>query len=292
MEYELSYEDYTKDAINGTIQKISRNAEHLMRVFTDAVMKNEIPEVWSSFAGSRDKMESLINYFEIPLYEEKQRIYYFAVIRTVLELGDTLSVQITEKNLSKVYSNYKYLYPTLEIMSKSGPLSQGQIAAKLGINSNSLSNFFRRTNRFELWSKEILGRKNYYSITAKGKRAYRAYLQNYALKENDNFEKIILTMLDALAKEMENLVPNIEKVLHMVNGVCNKGTSVFNSEAVNLKLHEVFYSREKGIRKRKLRQIREENEETWSKELTSYIILDSVESSYGDHEIKKVLGVY
>lgn len=300
MKYELSYDDYAMDAAKGSIQKISKNTENLIRIFTDAVVKNTIPEVWASFAGSTKKMEALVNYFKILESEEKQRIYYFAVMRTVLELGDTLNVQITEKRMSRVYSNYKYIYPVLEVLSRSGPISQGQIALKIGIDRHALSNFFRRTNQFELWNKETLGRKNYYTITAKGKRAYRDFTQKNILKDDKSFEKNLLAVLDAIANEIGNAIPDQGKILQTINAVYGKGISVVTSEAVKVKVNDVFRNREAGIRKKRQREYMriEKTERFYNSEIKNdfwenagnvYTVSDDdLKFIYGDELIKEV----
>ncbi len=297
MKYELSYDDYAMDAIQGSIQKISKNTENLIRIFTDAVVKNTIPEVWTSFAGSTKKMEALVNYFKIPESEEKQRIYYFAVMRTVLELGDTLNVQITEKRMSRVYSNYKYMYPVLEVLTGSGPICQGQIALKIGIDRHSLSNFFRRTNQFELWNKETLGRKNYYTITAKGKRAYRDFTQKNIVRDDQSFEKKLLAVLNVMASEMENAVPDQRKILQTINSECGKGISVVTSEAVKIKVNDVFRNREAGIRKKRQRENMriERAERFYNSEMENdfwenvcTVSDDNLKSIYGDKLVKEV----
>lgn len=300
MKYEMVYEDYVKDAISGTIQKISKNADNLMKLFADAVAKNAIQDIWGSFAGSTEKMEALINYFKISESEEKQRIYYFAVMRTVLELGNILSVQIVEKDMSKQYRNYKYIYPVLEILSQSGSLSQGQIAVKLGINGHSLSNFFGRTNQYELWRRESVGRKNYYTITAKGKRVYREYLQQSAVKDDKDFEKMLIVVLDAISTEMESVIPDQGKVIKAINRAYGRGTSAGMSSAVKVKLVEVFKNREVGVRKRKQReQIKEEtisqipwsgmDDEFWISTGRAYAKMDDeFEHIYGREDFAEV----
>ena len=91
MKYELTSEKYAQDVVKGTRQTMSRNADSLMRIFTESVVKNTIPETWNFYKSGMDKLEALSNYLKINTSETKQRVYYFAVMKTVLELGDMLN---------------------------------------------------------------------------------------------------------------------------------------------------------------------------------------------------------
>lgn len=42
MRYEITSEKYAQDVMEGSLQKVSRNAEELLRIFTEAILKDTV----------------------------------------------------------------------------------------------------------------------------------------------------------------------------------------------------------------------------------------------------------
>ncbi len=253
MKYELTSEKYAQDVVKGTRQTMSRNADSLMRIFTESVVKNTIPETWNFYKSGMDKLEALSNYLKINTSETKQRVYYFAVMKTVLELGDMLNQKLEECSEAQTYKDYKYIYPILGILADSGGLSVCKIAEKLEISRNSLSNCFRRTDRFGLWRMESRGKSHYYYITAKGKRVYQNYCIQSTEADTDSVEKTVLYVLDLVGNELEKENPNPSNIIHLLNQKYDKGISIASSEVFNAKLKEVMIKAEIGMYKKRRR---------------------------------------
>ena len=261
MRYEITSEKYAQDVVKGSLYTMSRNADGLMRIFAESVMKNTIPETWNFYKSGMDQLEALSNYLQINASDEKQRVYYFAVMKTVLELGDMLNRKLEEYSELQMYKNYKYIYPILEILADSGGLSVCRLAEKLDVSRNSLSNSFRRTDKFGLWRMESRGKSHYYYITAKGKRVYQHYcIQNSGQSigrdtgaDTNHVEKTVLYVLDLVGSEMEKENPNPSHIVHLMNQKFDKGISVASSEVFRVKLKEVFLKSEMGIYKRRRR---------------------------------------
>ncbi len=256
MQYEVTSEKYAQDVMEGSLLKVRRNAEELLRIFTEAILKDTICETWDFYKSGMDKLEALANYLEIGTNEEKQRVYYFAVMKTILELGCLLSQKSGENEEAQAYVEYKYIYPVLELLAESGGLSVCKIADRLSISRNTLSNSFHRTDKFGLWRMEKRGKKHYYHITAKGKRAYQNYCLSHVGEATGGTEKMLLLILDLVGKELEKENPDASHIIYALNERYNKGISVASSAVLKVKLKEVFIKSEAGVCKRKWKKMR------------------------------------
>lgn len=256
MRYEITSEKYAQDVMEGSLQKVSRNAEELLRIFTEAILKDTVRETWDFYKSGMDRLEALANYLEISVSEEKQRVYYFAVMKTILELGGLLSQKTEENEEAQVYAEYKYIYPVLELLAESGGISLCKIAEKLSISRNVLSNSFHRTDKFGLWRMQKRGKKHYYYITAKGKRAFQNYCVCNVAGRTGGAEKMVLLILDLTGKELEKENPDVANIIYELNRKYGKGISVVSSEVLKVKLKEVFIKSEIGMHKRRRKMIR------------------------------------
>lgn len=251
---------FMQDLIVQSGQNLSKRADKLMRTFTDAVMKNTLQETWQIHRAMLSQTEALVNRLGILQSEDKQRIYYFASMKTVLELGNILCIAMEEQDELQRYRQFKYIYPVLGILVKNGSLPLCQIAKELDISRSSLSNFFRRADTFYLWNMKQYGREHYYTITAKGKRVYKNYhLQEKVVNRKETYETSMITVLDLLAREMRKDRPDFSNILRSMNQKEHMGVSVFSSEVIEAKLKEMNSSYELGEEyRRKKRQYEHE----------------------------------
>lgn len=288
MNNEIFNKRYIQDIKSGSVSNMSDTADNLIRILTDAIINNTIEKTWKVLKSETKKFEALTNYLEIYNSTEKQKVYYFAVMKTVIEINGLLNEKTTEQNYYKKYTNYKYIYPILQQLSITNTLSHGRLAECIGISKNSLSNFFRRTNEFGLWKAEQHGKKHYYTITAKGKRVYKEYALQEIAENNSKYVKVMTDFLDLISSELENRVPKSENVIKSMNEIYGEGMSIFSSDVLKLKLRTLFIKREIGIRKRKEREVFRTSEE-WNSELVFYNEVyeeDEMIKAYGEDTLE------
>lgn len=285
---EMLYMQEMQDLIAQSEQSLSRRADKLMRTFTDAVMKNTLPETWQIHRAMLSQTEALVNQLGILQSEEKQRIYYFASIKTIMELGDVLCIAMEENDELQRYRQFKYIYPVLGILVKSGSMPLCRIADELNISRNALSNFFKRTDAFYLWNMKQYGREHYYTITAKGKKAYKNYhLQEQIVNKKETYETVMINVLDLLAKEMRKGRPDFSNILHSMNKKERRGIAVFSSEAVAAKLKEMNISYELGEEYRRQKR-QQEHERKMHRGIDTSMMLEN-DSEFIMQNVKAVV---
>lgn len=256
MSYELLEKKYMDTIMYGQAGDMGKNVNYLMKVSVDAVMTNSVPELWDELKDETKKFEAIYNLLDIEDDEDKRKVYYYSSIRTLIELQSMLNQKCQELSLQREYRSYKYVYPILECLAECSMVSQGELAKRLGISKNAMSNFLKRTQGYELWSAKRHGKQNYYLITAKGKRAYKDYLLTDIYQDQDNITEIIIFFVSLLTKEMEKAEPSIDNVTFEMAKRYGKGVSVFSSDMLKRKLILLFRKREAGM-KRKWRRIQE-----------------------------------
>lgn len=250
MKGEVLIKQYIGNILSEKVAQVSHNANELMSLLAESIVNNSVNEISVYFKEERTKFEALMNYLKINADIEKQKVYYFSAIKTMIELIDLVDKQSSEKQEYKEYMKYKYIYPTLEILSKNNTLSQGKISQELGISKNTLSNFFRKTKEFKLWSVEVVGQKHYYTISAKGKKAYKNYRMNCISKNQENQKEFLLFFTDALIKELNSTQPNVDKVIKEISSKYSEGISILSSANMKIKLRYLFMKYENNFQRR------------------------------------------
>ena len=110
----------------------------------------------------------------------KQQGNFTTMQEIIFLLGKLEGTLDCADNLAEVYeqNNYlikqkkvttKYFEPVLEILENNEGISHGQLAQKLGINPNQLSNVMRKIVASGAVQKESVGKSSYYFLTDSAK---------------------------------------------------------------------------------------------------------------------------
>jgi len=239
MDIEKLKNQYTVSIMQGSTDRMAESADNLMDLFTDSVMNNTVQLLKNELIIEEGKMEALINLLGINDDIEKQKIYYFAVLKTIIDLNSELAEKLSN-NLNDFHA-YKYVYPILGMLQNNMTMTHGNIAYRLGLSSQALTGFITRTKKFNLWKIEERGKSNYYSLTINGKEAYKRYVKNDLIKSDEaSIEKIMICLIDSISTEITKRTPDINQIINNLNETCGHGTSICSSSMFKYKLNNLF----------------------------------------------------
>lgn len=243
----------TVDALQKTINElylnqnpdIDRWAEQYMKVYIDAYMNHAISKFSEESLVFSNQLEALREYFAIDDNLEHKRIYCFAMIDTIKNLGD----RIAELDSGEVgeYSNFKYIYPILEVLYNNGMVSVGNMAKNLKVERHTLTNAIRRADKFELWIRKKQGRYSLYQITSKGERAYIAYVKKKVLNDRKSLDGLFNTLLKEIEDHMVISQPDVNEIVRKINR--QLGCSGFSSTMMKISIQNVFKKRNEYVKK-------------------------------------------
>lgn len=249
MEYNLTQKQCLNEIVDGNIEKISYSADYLLKLSVDAISTDSCQKFKEMFQYDEKKIEAMINYLQISESIDKQKIYYFAVIKTIMDMNSLL-VEIEEETIwQKKYANYKHIYSVLGVLFSYNVLPQGKIAEKVNISKNALSNFFRRTNSFGLWQKKQYGRNNYYTITAKGKKVFENYNRARISNDKEKNQDYVSYLLTLIGDEMQKEHPSADYIIHEIN--CKYRGAVLTNIS-KIRLRQLFLKRAIGLKRERL----------------------------------------
>lgn len=220
-------------------------AEQYMDVYVEAYKNKEITEFYQESRAFSAQLEALWEYFEIDNNIEHKKIYYFAVIDTVRNLGQKIAELNSEK--SGEYGNYKYIYPILEVLYRHGTVSVGKIAELLQVERHTLTNAIRRAAGFGLWNQKKQGRNSLYQITARGERAYIDYLKRNIVSDLSSLDEILLVFAKEIEAHMSEAHPDVNEIIRKLN--CRLGGCGCSSTMLKLSLQDIYRKREEFVRK-------------------------------------------
>lgn len=243
----------TVNALQKTINELYLNqstdvdvwAEQYMKVYIDAYQNHAIPKFSEESVAFSNQLEALREYFAIDDNLEHKRIYCFAMIDTIKNLGD----RIAELDLVDVgvYSSYKYIYPILEALYNTGTMSVGNLADYLNVERHILTNAIKRADKYELWNQKKQGKYSLYQITSKGERAYTAYVKEKVLKNKETLEGLFNILLKEIENHMLISQPDVNEIIRNLNR--NLGCSGFSSTMMKLTIQNVFKKRNEYVKK-------------------------------------------
>lgn len=217
---------------------LGEQTEQLKDILVQGILNQTISELFPSFQLEEQKLEAMEHLLEIFDKEEHQKIYYYTAIKTIAMIVQEAGTELKKQERYGTFFRYKYLVPVLDLLSQNRMMNQHRIAEHLNISSQSLSNFFRRTNDFGLWKKKMVDKNSFYIITAQGKEAYRYYKQ--AELTTTNIEQILTTAFSLLKHELKSSAPNPEHIIHTLNTKYGKKRSVFRSMELKSQIRQIL----------------------------------------------------
>lgn len=243
------------DLYSGTADN-KKHAEEYMNIFIDAYFNHAISEFSKESKKMSCQFEALREYLKIDEDNKCSTVYCFGIIDTIRNL----SYKIAEAEAESVgdYSNYKYVYPVLEKLYKYGMVPIGKLADMLNVERHTLTNAFRRTNKFGLWYCEKNGRNSYYLITSKGEHAYEEYKKNRVFSNKKTMDEIMLILIKEIESHMDEVRPNANEIIHSINQ--NMECSAFSSPIMKIAIQNIYSRRDEYIKKAgKLKKDYEDN---------------------------------
>ncbi len=238
--------DYFSELMSNTVEeeKLCEMVEKAKDILISAIENHTVCDSAFSLTVDERRVEALENYLHLFENKDYQKVYYYAVIKTISEVMKELADNEKQYQEYRNIHSYKYLYSVLELLSQNNIMEQKRIAEALNISSQSLSNFFRRTNQFHYWSKKKTGKHSLYIITAQGKKAYRfCKMQSFDTENVKQLEEILVTAFGETAKAIKKRNFNGSSyVLHALNTKYSKGMDLFHSPMLKQSLDSVFYN--------------------------------------------------
>lgn len=221
------------------VELLGEQTEQLKDILVQSIRNQTISDLFPSFSINEQKMEALDHLLGIFQKEEHQKIYYYAIIKTIVIIFQEAGTELKKQEQYGTFFRYKHLVPVLELLSQNRMMSQHRIAEQLNISSQSLSNFFRRTKDFGLWKKKTVDKNSFYLITAQGKEVYRYY--QLSESTTGNIEQILTTAFSLLKSELESSAPNPEHIIHALNAKYGKRCSLFRAVELKRQICQILH---------------------------------------------------
>lgn len=274
---------------------LQENVEQLLKIFADGSFHQEYEALHDLFQTGAKRIEAWMSQLDLENDERAYKAFACSAFWSVKVISDKLyQKSLAEEKKEQIYEEAKalrkskYFYPILELLEENGELSQKAIAQRLGISTNTLSNFLRRTKEYGLWDYVCYGKYHYYHLTNIGK-AYLQVAQQKKLRESDKIAEILRYYTSCLADEMEKAVPSIDHIVHNVNEEFGKGQVVFGNEADKLAIRRAIKKACDNAGRR---------EQVWMRMGVGYsryrsleLMADDIEESYFlEAEIERLLG--
>lgn len=220
-------------------KEIAGWAERYKEVFIDAYLNNQLSSFSAESKIFSNQLEALHEYFEIEDSVENKRIYYFAMIDTIKKLGDSIAVLDSGQMMD--YSNYKYIYPILEILYDSGTISVGNLASQLNVERHTLTNAIKRADKFGLWIHTKSGRNSLYQINSKGEQVYVAYKNGNVLRNKNDLSRLLQCMLNEIEGQMLEFQPDVNEIIRNLN--LQLGYNAFSSVLLKKSILNIYKKR-------------------------------------------------
>ena len=220
------------------LEKITGN---IMDILIDAIKNQMIDEFYKQIDHIDGIMEALGNYLDFEGDVEKEKIYYFASLETMIFIAESLHQNEANKIDINEISSYKHIREILKNLYENGPLPQCNLAERVGIEHHNLSNTMRRAEKFQLWNSRKKGNYSYYQLTKKGKDVYCSFLENEIKREPENLEKFLSFSLKAIESES----PYVDNIVTKING--HYGCSIIKSPNVKIQLQNFVEKRSPWI---------------------------------------------
>ena len=208
-----NYIDY-KNLVNANLTYIEAVYNGLFKYAKDAIANNKVYEVVEDFRIIANEFERIGNSLNLD-DEIKRKTYFFGKITSLSNIViDLFKAMNTAESYESLFKDYPLLKRVLSEISKESEISGTKLRERIGLSASSLTNFIRRISDYNLIIIHKVGRSNYYSLSAEGKKALAMPVNS---NHNSNGEQMMIEftvrILDSIADEMRNDQPNTISVL-------------------------------------------------------------------------------
>jgi len=238
---------------NDSIGDAENSYEKIYRLVLEALTNGTTEETKkkiSSLYPMLDQVEETMDW-DSSQNSEQIRTYYMGQIKALADLlADADRRQKTMRESEELFERYRYLASCLKIIDEHPRITGIELRHRLHIRSaNSLSNFMKRIEPYQLLHVQRVGNTNYYMLSPKGRR----YLQENRSAEKSSGmiydEKFVLLLLDAISNELKRSKPSAARVVSQVNLRSNGCTVRGNSLMLRSHIDQVFKVRFQVVKK-------------------------------------------
>lgn len=240
-------------------QMIRKMTQRFVQIVRDGVFGQQYEQMHDLLCSSQRQLEAWGNLLDFDRNTEYYKVFSYTVFWTIDKVAEELYQTYQKKALIENMENQvkqlrksAYLYPVLQFLAERGEAAQGDIAKHLAISSNSLSNFLRRNEKYNLWQHEKYGKYNYYFLTGTGKKYYKNYYHKEMMTKPLSIQNAMLSLLDSISKELNESSPDVENVFHRVNERLGSSQALTGNELEKAMLRRVFRKIE---RKRRMEEL-------------------------------------
>lgn len=150
---------------------------------------------------------------------EKLQSYYLGYIASVMHVIKMKTEYESDRDIISTIENTKYLPDFLEILYKQDVMTFAEIYKYLsnknkGLTKSALSNFFTRTEKYNLFDKKNHGKTVFYFITNTGRIVYKQLKsKRKASIESSSFTSYQLLELDIITNEIRSKTYNVQNII-------------------------------------------------------------------------------
>lgn len=132
---------------------------------------------------------------------ERQNAFLLGYCHAIHQLIDSFELETSyqENNMLKeAIFKHKHITPILKILDNEIELSHNELAEKIDVSAQSLSNLMNEIKKYQLFNETKIGKNKYYSLAyPNGKQALKIAKKNNSV---DKYTKLLLEMMDSLIR--------------------------------------------------------------------------------------------
>lgn len=147
-----------------------------------------------------------------------QKAYYLGFMKAVIDINNLANKKRKQsKYINKFIPKYKYLEDIIYILYHENIMTHSQIADKLKINANVLTNFFTRTENLNIFDSKKNGKYKYYYLTSIGREYYIVHCERRNNKVSaESYTNYLVNLLDVIETEIKSPVGNVENAKNLL----------------------------------------------------------------------------
>lgn len=216
----LKSEVLVKMVLEEDIETKEEYSELLLNYLSDSILTNTTEEFDNNIRNLNYKMEAMSEALDIYSNKNAANSYFFGIIKALVEISGKLNSEKSFVNDIKKIEKTEYGIKVLQSLYEMKTLNHGTLAKKMNMSSHSLTNFMKRMEETNLWSKSKYGKYINYDITPIGEKCYQYMIMTDCKKIESNshnaYIENITKIIEVVIDEVTSIDPNINKIAHEV----------------------------------------------------------------------------
>lgn len=193
-------------------------SELLLNYLSDSILTNMTEEFNDNVSSLKYKLEAMSEALDIYNDKKAMNSYFFGIIKTVIELSGKINREkCLMRDVNKI-ERTEYGKNILHLLYEVKTINHGTLAQKMNISTHSLTNFMKRMEDTNLWSKSKYGKYTNYDITPIGEKCYQYMIisNNNQIKTNDHkqYMSYINKIIRLIIEEVASDNPDVNKIAH------------------------------------------------------------------------------